>query len=145
MQVAVLFLMASTPTWAATPAQVCRAPGICTELRTRFKVAQAVPKDRAAFLKFLALAKESAAKRCMIPGVRVKVPAYRVCMDGGFEERNGKVVRRLPAPLDEPEVRTWFQYLDGAKFKEGRAFTRGRAFGATLDGDWAEEFGDPIE
>ncbi len=86
-------------------------------------------------------------KSCKIEGVKVLVPAYRVCYDQGYTTKTdakGQSVldKKNNGPISEEVVLGWFIFAEESKFPEGKKFTRGKKFQSTLDGYWAERFSD---
>lgn len=122
----------------------CAAPKVCASVQEKFNELKRNPTNHVKFKRFVALLKKLSVKNCAIPGVVIKVPAYRVCYDGGFSTKtvNYQEVtdQNFSGPLKEDLVFEWFDFVDNSKFPEGKKFTRGSAFGSTLDGYWAERF-----
>jgi hypothetical protein len=128
----------------------CLAPKICPQIQSAYESAKAAPKDLAKFKKLIELLVRASAKSCKIEGVDVLVPAYRACYDGGFTQKidsKGNLVidRYGSAPMNETAVESWSLFADKSKFPDGRAFTRGKLFQGTIDGDWGETFSDSAE
>jgi hypothetical protein len=123
----------------------CLAPTICKDLHRGYEEAHEHPKNHVQFKKFVRLLSAAVESKCEIPGVKAKVPAYRVCFDAGFtvkaNEKGEQIVdKRFKGPEDESFVLEWYAFADKSKFPEGRQLTRSKAFRATTDGGWAEMF-----